>query len=45
MINHVKDSQFIEDLSIKWKKPEREIEKHIMPMAAYITEGFIDVLE
>ena len=45
MINHVKEHQFIEDLSIKWKKTEREIEKHIMPMAAYITEGFIDVLE
>ena len=45
MINHVKDNKLLESLSIKWKKPEREIEKHIMPMAAYITEGFIDVLE
>ena len=45
MINHVKDNKLLEALSIKWKKPEREIEKHIMPMAAYITEGFIDVLE
>ena len=45
MINHVKNGQFVENLSIKWKKSEREIEKHIMPMAAYITEGFIDVLE
>ena len=45
MINHVKDNNMIENLSIKWKKSEREIEKHIMPMAAYITEGFIDVLE
>ncbi len=45
MINHVKDNNLLERLSIKWKRPEREIEKHIMPMAAYITEGFIDVLE
>ena len=45
MINHVKDNNLIEILSIKWKKSEREIEKHIMPMAAYITEGYIDVLE
>ncbi len=45
MINYVKDNDLLEALSIKWKKSEREIEKHIMPMAAYITEGFIDVLE
>ena len=45
MINHVKKNKLSEMLSIKWQKSEREIEKHIMPMAAYITEGFIDVLE
>ena len=45
MINYVKNNQLLESLSIKWKTSEREIEKHIMPMAAYITEGFIDVLE
>ncbi len=45
MINHVKNNQLLEALSIKWRESEREIEKHIMPLAAYITEGFIDVLE
>ena len=45
MINYVKKNKLDETLSLKWKKSEREIQKHIMPMAAYITEGFIDVLE
>ncbi len=45
MINYAKKNKFPEKLSSKWRKSEREIEKHIMPMAAYITEGIIDVLD
>ncbi len=45
MINYAKANKFVEKFSLKWKTSEREIEKHIMPMAAYITEGIIDVLE
>ncbi len=45
MINFVKENQITEKLSSKWGKSFREVEKHIMPMAAYITEGIIDVLE
>ena len=45
MIAYVKENQFLEALCLKWSSSQREIEKHVMPMAAYITEGFIDVLE
>ena len=45
MISYVKENQFSKKLSSKWEKPKREVEKHVMPMAAYITEGLIDVLE
>ena len=45
MIKHVKDKKILEKLSLKWKTAEREIQKHVRPMSAYITEGIIDVLE
>ncbi len=45
MINAARDDKMLDRLSTKWKTSEREIEKHIMPMARYITEGIIDVLE
>ena len=45
MINYAKKCNLLEKLSSKWNTSERDIQKHIMPMAAYITEGFIDVLE
>ena len=45
MIKFVKDKKLIEKLSLKWKTSEREIQKHVRPLSAYITEGIIDVLE
>ncbi|AAP99705.1 MULTISPECIES: hypothetical protein [Prochlorococcus] len=45
MINYLKDNKFSERLSLKWNKSIGEVEKHVMPMARYITEGIIDVLE
>jgi len=45
MISFVKDNQLSTKLSFKWETSKREIEKHVMPLAAYITEGIIDVLE
>ena len=45
MIRYVKDNQLLEQLSSKWKTSEREIQKHIRPMSAYITEGLLDTLE
>ncbi len=45
MINFLKEKKLSDKLSIKWKKTKNEIEKHAMPMARYITEGIIDVLE
>ena len=45
MINYFKDKQLCEKLTLKWDKSRGEIEKHVMPMARYITEGLIDVLE
>ncbi|WP_269623411.1 hypothetical protein [Prochlorococcus marinus] len=45
MINYFKDNKMGESLILKWDKSKGEIEKHVMPMARYITEGLIDVLE
>ena len=45
MINFLKDKQQSEELASKWNVSKGEVEKHIMPMARYITEGIIDVLE
>ena len=45
MINFQKDKQQSEELASKWNVSKGEVEKHIMPMARYITEGIIDVLE
>ncbi len=45
MINYVKGNGLIKKLASKWGISRREVEKHIRPMSAYITEGLIDVLE
>ncbi len=45
MINYLKKNQISERLSSKWKVFKGEVDKHVMPMARYITEGIIDVLE
>ena len=45
MINHVRKSKVLDKIVLKWGTSEREVEKHIMPMARYVTEGLIDVLE
>ena len=45
MINFLKKNQLSGILSSKWNVYKGEVEKHVMPMARYITEGIIDVLE
>ncbi|KGG16132.1 MULTISPECIES: hypothetical protein [unclassified Prochlorococcus] len=45
MIAFLEDKKLSYKLSAKWNIPKREVDKHIMPMARYITEGIIDVLE
>jgi len=45
MTSYVKDNQLTKTLSLKWNTKEKEIKKHIKPMARYITEGLLDVLE
>ncbi len=45
MINYCKEDQFLRKLASKWKSSNGQIEKHVRPMARYITEGIIDVLE
>ncbi len=45
MIRYVKDNELLEKLASKWEISEREVQKHVRPMSAYITEGLLDVLE
>ena len=45
MINFLKENQLSEKFASKWNVSKGEVEKHVMPMARYITEGIIDVLE
>ncbi len=45
MTNYFKENKLSEKLSKKWNISQREIQKHVTPMARYITEGFIDLLE
>ncbi len=45
MINDVKENKLIKQISKDWSVREREVNKHIRPMAQYITEGIIEFLE
>ena len=45
MIKSMKDDESLNQLSLKWGISIGEIKKHVMPLARYITEGLIDVLE
>ena len=45
MIEYVKENKKIKELSKKWNVREGEINKHVIKMARYITEGIIDVIE
>ena len=45
MINYARKNNLSKKLSLKWDAPRREIEKHVINMARYITEGLIDSLE
>tara|TARA_Y100001968_G_scaffold309886_1_gene330265 strand:+ start:50289 stop:50720 length:432 start_codon:yes stop_codon:yes gene_type:complete len=45
MITNIKDNELSKELGSKWKVKPREINKHVMPMARYITEGIIEFLE
>ena len=45
MVEHANDNKLAKNLSSKWEKPRREIRKHFLSMARYITEGLIDSLE
>ncbi len=45
MISYSRNNQLPKKLSSKWEIPRREVEKHVMQMARYITEGLLDSLE
>ena len=45
MITSAKDNKTPDELANKWKVRTREVNKHIRPMAQYITEGLIEFLE
>ena len=45
MITNIKENKLAKAIARKWDVKEREINKHIRPMAQYITEGIIEFLE
>ena len=45
MIKYIKENNKLKEISQRWNVREGEIRKHITPMARYITEGIIDVIE
>ena len=45
MVDYANDNKLAKNLSSKWETPRRDIRKHFLSMARYITEGLIDVLE
>ncbi len=45
MISYAKKNALSKLISKKWGTPKREIEKNIMGMARYVTEGIIDAIE
>ena len=45
MISNAKENNIPKELANKWNTRPREINKHIRPMAQYITEGIIEFLE
>ncbi len=45
MISYAKKNNLSKEIAKKWDKRTREINKHIMGMARYITEGIIDVID
>ncbi len=45
MIEFSKNINLTTSLADKWNLKKREVNKHIRPMAQYITEGIIDFLE
>ena len=45
MIASIKENQLSKQIAQKWSIRERELNKHVRPMAQYITEGIIELLE
>ena len=45
MIKYAKKNNLSKEISKKWDIPKRQIDRNIMQMARYITEGIIDALE
>ena len=45
MIEYAKDNKLAQEIAGKWEVKKKEVEKHTMNMARYITEGIIDVIE
>ena len=45
MMSNIKENKLSKKISQKWEIREREVNKHVKPMAQYITEGIIDFLE
>ena len=45
MINYAKKENLSQRIAKKWDTTKRELNKHIMNMARYITEGIIDAID
>ncbi len=45
MIKHAKKEKLSAQISSKWPISKREVEKNIVPMARYITEGILDAID
>ncbi len=45
MISYAKENNLSKEISKKWELPKRDIEKNLMNMARYITEGIIDAID
>ncbi len=45
MIAHAKNNDLPKQISTKWNSSKREINKNIIGMARYITEGIMDAIE
>ncbi len=45
MINHFKKQSISKSIASKWGVSQREVNKNVMSMARYITEGLLDAID
>ncbi len=45
MIDYTKEKNLIKQIAEKWNIPRRKMNRHIINMARFVTEGLIDVID